>query len=224
MCFGPFTLNTDTRQLTRGGEELHLPPKAFELLAMLVAERPKVVPKSTLQERLWPGTFVAEANLANLVAEIREALGDRPRTPVFIRTSHGFGYAFCGTVIESGGEKIAESDGEQTAPLESLCWLEWGDRRVPLSPGEYVMGRDHDVDVRIDAATVSRRHARLVITGDAALLEDCGSKNGTFVEGRRVTASVPVADGDAIHLGSLRVLFRQRERMMSTITNIGLGR
>src|SRR5205809_546189 len=60
--FGPFTLNLDTRQLTQEGREIHLAPKAFDLLAALVADRPKVLSKAELQQRLWPETFVAEAN------------------------------------------------------------------------------------------------------------------------------------------------------------------
>ena len=77
--FGPFTLDLDTRQLTQESREIHLSPKAFELLWTLALERPKVLSKAVLQQRLWPDTFVAEANLSNLVAEIREALGDRAR-------------------------------------------------------------------------------------------------------------------------------------------------
>src|SRR4051812_9960825 len=95
--FGPFTLDFGTRQVVRETQPLHLTPKAFELLATLVLARPRVLSKKDLQERLWPDTFVAEANLSNLVAEIREALDDRARAPLFIRTAHGFGYAFCGT-------------------------------------------------------------------------------------------------------------------------------
>ena len=95
LRFGPFVLDLDTRQLTRGGGDIHLSPKAFELLETLILDRPKVLSKDVLQQRLWPETFVAEANLSNLVAEIREALGDRARSPLFVRTAHGFGYAFC---------------------------------------------------------------------------------------------------------------------------------
>lgn len=94
--FGSFTLDLESRQLTNAGEDIHLEPKAFELLSALVLERPKALSKADLQERLWPGTFVAEANLSNLVAEIRAALGDPARAPKFVRTAHGFGYAFCG--------------------------------------------------------------------------------------------------------------------------------
>ncbi len=201
--FGPFTLDLDTRQLTQGGREVHLAPKAFDLLVALAMDRPKVLSKAKLQQRLWPETFVAEANLSNLVAEIREALGDRARSPLFIRTAHGFGYAF-------SGDATTLSDTEETGSDRSSCWLEWGTRRFPLSVGEHVIGRDPDVEVRLDASTVSRRHARLVVTADATVLEDFDSKNGTFLGSERVTAPVSLADGDTIHIGSVLVTFHVR--------------
>jgi DNA-binding winged helix-turn-helix (wHTH) protein len=211
LRFGPFTLDLDTRQLTRASREIHLTPKAFELLATLALERPKVLSKSVLQQRLWPETFVAEANLSNLVAEIREALGDRARAPRFVRTAHGFGYAFCGEVTSVPGSRQVRSG-------RPACWLEWGKHRFPLSPGEHVVGRDPDVDVRLDASTVSRRHARLIVTTNGAILEDSGSKNGTFHGGARVTSPVPLVDGDSIGIGSLLVTFHQHAASMSTET------
>lgn len=86
--FEPFTLDLDTRQLWQGSHEVHLAPKVFDLLALLALDRPKVLSKAVLLERLWPHTFVAEANLSNIVAELRAALGDRARAPRFIRTAH----------------------------------------------------------------------------------------------------------------------------------------
>jgi DNA-binding winged helix-turn-helix (wHTH) protein len=201
--FGPFTLDLDTRQLTKEGREIHLAPKAFDLLVTLVLDRPKVLSKSVLQQRLWPETFVVEANLSNLVAEIREALGDRARTPLFIRTAHGFGYAFC-------GDATALPDSDAAGSSQPSCWLEWGSRRFPLSIGEHVIGRDPDVEVRLDASTVSRRHARLMVTADATMLEDFGSKNGTFRGSERVSSPTRLLDGDAIHIGSLLVTFHVR--------------
>ena len=201
--FGAFTLDLDTRQLTQGGREIHLAPKAFDLLVTLVLDRPKVLSKSVLQERLWPETFVAEANLSNLVAEIREAIGDRARTPLFIRTAHGFGYAFC-------GDATTELDADETGSSQPSCWLEWGTRRFPLSEGEHVIGRDPDVEVRLDASTVSRRHARLVVKAEGTTLEDFGSKNGTFRGSEQVTSPIRLVDGDTIHIGSLLVTFHVR--------------
>lgn len=209
--FGPFVLDGDTRQLLQEGREIHLAPKAFELLVMLLGDRPNVLSKEVLQQRLWPETFVAEANLSNLVAEIREALKDRARAPRFIRTAHGFGYAF-------SGEAISERRPDQAPEAGPSCWLEWGKRRIPLSPGENVVGRDPDVEVRLDASTVSRRHAQIVVTAESAVLKDFGSKNGTFRGDERLTSPVALADGDAIHIGSLLVTFHVRTPQGSTET------
>jgi DNA-binding winged helix-turn-helix (wHTH) protein len=203
VSFGPFTLDLPTRQLTRGPQALHLSPKAFDLLVALVMERPNVLSKTALQQRLWPDTFVAEANLSNLVGEIRGVLGDSARSPGYLRTVHKFGYAFC-------GDAAVVSPGSEIAGARPVSWLEWGTKRFPLYPGEHVIGRDPDVEVRIDASTVSRRHARIVVTPDATILEDFGSKNGTFRGDARVGAPVTLADGDDIRIGSQRITFRLR--------------
>jgi len=199
LRFGPFSLNLATRQLARGAETLHLSTKAFDLLAALVQERPNVLSKSDLQQRLWPDTFVAEANLSNLIAEIRQALDDSSREPLYIRTVHRVGYAFCGQATVAG---------MPAAPPP--CWIEWVGHRFPLQPGEHVIGRDPDVSIRIDASTVSRRHARILVLADRVVLEDFGSKNGTFRRMDRVIEPVELADGDDIRIGSQLLTFHIR--------------
>ncbi|HXD18219.1 MAG TPA: FHA domain-containing protein [Vicinamibacterales bacterium] len=211
--FGPFTLDVDSRQLTRDDRDVRLTPKAFDLLAALAAVRPKVLSKRLLQERLWPDTFVAEANLSNLIAEVREALGDRTRDHVFVRTAYGVGYAFC-----ADATVVSESSPPPDLPL---CWLEWGSRRFPLSAGAHVIGRDADVEVRVDASTVSRRHARLVVTVGGTALEDLGSKNGTFHGDARVISPVQLADRDAIGIGSLLMTFHVQGPFGTTDTHAG---
>ena len=102
LTFGGYCLNVSTRQLLRGKSEVRLSPKAFDLLHMLVENRMRAVSKTELHDRLWPGTFVTDANLTVLVAELRNALHDRPDAPRFVRTVRGFGYAFCGQVDDHG--------------------------------------------------------------------------------------------------------------------------
>jgi hypothetical protein len=197
--------------LTRRGQERPLSGKAFELLVMLVRQRPKALSKKELQEALWPSTFVAEANLSNLIAEIRGTLGDNARRPLFIRTVHRFGYAFCGEA------PTVPIDADPTTAAVN-CWIEWGRVRFPLSIGEHVIGRDEDADVRIDASTVSRRHAQVVVNTNQVVLEDFGSKNGTFRGDQRVTVSTPLADGDALRIGTVLVTFRMRPAARTTLT------
>jgi DNA-binding winged helix-turn-helix (wHTH) protein len=92
--FGAFSFDSERRQLTREGDAIHLTRKAFDLLAALIAEAPRVVTKSELHERLWTGTFVSDATLVGLVKELRRALDDRNASTPIVRTSHGVGYAF----------------------------------------------------------------------------------------------------------------------------------
>jgi DNA-binding winged helix-turn-helix (wHTH) protein len=89
--FSEFTLDESRREVLRGGESIHLSPKAFQLLSILIQERPRAISKADLQERLWPDTFVTEGNLPGLLAELRSALGDDAHEPRFIRTFYGFG-------------------------------------------------------------------------------------------------------------------------------------
>src|SRR5262245_12064572 len=100
--FGDFTFRGDTRQLLRADVEVHLSPKAFEMLRMLLETRPNAVSKTQLTQQLWPETFVSDANLPVLMAEIRAALGDHPRRAQFIRTVQRYGYAFCAATNDVG--------------------------------------------------------------------------------------------------------------------------
>ena len=210
VTFGAFTLDADTRQLLRGPEKqpVHLSPKAYELLRVLVDERPRAVSKNELHERLWPSTFVSEATLASLIAELREALGERGREPGVIRTVHGFGYAFSGLAREPGG----------TDPARVATWIVCNGRETSLAEGEHVIGRDAAVAVPLNSPTVSRHHARIVIAAETATLEDLGSKNGTTVRGQRITSRVPLADGDRIRIGAFELTFRTLAAMGSTET------
>jgi DNA-binding winged helix-turn-helix (wHTH) protein len=196
IAFGPFVLDGGTRELRRGDQPVHLTPKAFDLLWNLIEQRPRAVAKAALYHRLWPDTFVDEANLAILVGEVRSALGDSARKPVFIRTVHGFGYAFCGTAV------TVARPASRSATAAGTCWLVSKTQHVALHQGENIVGRDPSADVWIDRHSISRTHARIVIDGVHATVEDAGSKNGTWRgnDCRRRRAEVRFSDDDLPHL------------------------
>src|SRR5262245_60158607 len=135
LHFADCTIDMARRQVFRAGREVELSPKAYQLLTLLVEARPKAVAKDTLSRELWPDTYVVEANLSNLIGEIRAALGDRAQAPRFIRTLHGFGYAF--SADTHGGEPPREEPGGGI-----VCWLVWNGQALPLASGENVIGRD----------------------------------------------------------------------------------
>ena len=211
--FGDFTLDVDTRQLRRGTEDVHVSPKAFDLLAFLISRRPKVVPKQELMELLWSDTFVVEANLSNVVSEIRAALDDTGRAPRFLRTAHRQGYAFHAEAIEEAEAKPHSQD--------VTGWIEWGSRRFPLCGGVHVIGRLPDAAVMLDSSTVSRRHASLTVSAESTVLEDFGSHNGTFVGDMRVTAPTLLRDGDVIRIGDVLLTYRAMGTGSSTLTYAG---
>jgi len=202
LLFGDFVLDPGTRQLRRAGEDRHLGPKAFELLELLLRRRPNLVAKETIRDCLWPGTFISGSTLATVVTEVRAALGDDPKEPRFLRTVHGVGYAFCGEATEEGPPA-------GKGPAEALSYrLLIQDREISLRPGENLLGRVDEGVAWIDSPSVSRRHARIRVEGGRAILEDLGSKNGTFWRGQRISASVPLADGDEIRLGQVSLTVR----------------
>jgi DNA-binding winged helix-turn-helix (wHTH) protein len=203
ISFGEFTLDTESREFFRDGQAVHISPKAFLLLEVLLERRPAAVPKPVLKDRLWPSSHVSEASLASLVAELRFALADDAREPRFIRTVHTYGYAFCGTT--DAPPMAAAAPGQRD---ERTCRLVWRDREITLAEGENLLGRDRQAVVWIDSATVSRRHARIVVTDGEALIEDLGSRNGTSVGGKKIQGPVRLADGDHLRLGAATMTFR----------------
>lgn len=204
MRFGECVLDSETRELFVAGQTRHLSPKAFEFLVLLLERRPRALSKGDIHERLWPGTFVTDGTLTSLLAELRAAIGDDAHDPKFVRTVHRYGYAFSGTASEElGAPRRAGSTPKYAYRL--FC----GPREIALGEGESVLGREPEATVFIDHTSVSRRHAKITIEGGRAILEDLGSKNGTFLGGKRLEAAASLTDGDEIRLGAIRMSFRR---------------
>src|SRR5262245_49910589 len=213
VAFDGFVLDRGTRQLLQGAELRHLSPKAFDLLDLLLSHRPNVVAKQRIRARLWSGMQVTDSTMATLVGEVRTALGEDPRQPRLLRTVHGVGYAFCGDARESGS-RSTQGDGRVAYRLLLQ------DREVALRPGENLLGRVEEGVAWIDAPTVSRRHARILVEEDQAIIEDLGSKNGTFVRGQRVVGPTPIVHGDVIRLGRVSIKVQALRADVSTRSSV----
>jgi DNA-binding winged helix-turn-helix (wHTH) protein len=209
--FARFCVSSDTRQLLADESEVHLSPKAFELLLILIQLRSRAVSKAELQERLWPSTFVGETNLATLVAEIRRALDDSAHDSKYVRTVHRFGYRFIGSVTEPPAAQIGSNGGAR-------MYLTTADRQFLLAEGATIIGRAQEAAIRIDSGGVSRRHARIIVSGDQAQVEDLGSKNGTFVDGQLVSGTCPLKDGHEIRVGPVTLTFKVALPIQATET------
>ena len=212
MRFGGFEFDAATRRVRREGVDIHLAPKAFDLLAALLDGAPRVVSKRELHARLWPGGVVADATLVALIKQLRAALDDRDRAAPLIRTVHRVGYAL----------EMPPVRRERAMPSVPARWLTMGQRRLQLANGENIVGRDEAANLRIDDPMVSRRHARILVNGSSALIEDLGSKNGTFIDGRPIAAGpMPLRDGIQLAFGTVLVIYGESGNGMPTLTHVG---
>jgi DNA-binding winged helix-turn-helix (wHTH) protein len=208
-------LDLEARQLFRGASEVHLSPKAFELLKLLVEARPRALARSVLLERVWPGVFVSDASLARVVNEVRDGLGDPAERPRFIRTVRSYGYAFA-----------ADVEAEDSAPPEPdlhrpIGWLCCGAREFALWQGPQLAGRDPQLRICLASPKVSRQHAHIVVSEGTVLISDLESKNGTFVDGVRIAAPTPLHPGAEIRIGPFTLVFRPAPMPGLTETEVG---
>jgi hypothetical protein len=225
VAFGSFVLDSGSRELLKIHQPsasdnapadnppptphpplpVHLSPKAFDILEILVARRPNVVNKDVLLREIWGDKVVEEANLVIAVGEIRKALGDDPKSPAIVLTVARRGYRFAADARDlEAGHSIAAGEDASVR-----CWLSWRDTTLPLRDGENLVGRHPASTVWINAAGVSRAHARIYATASGFMVEDRGSRNGTFIDGKRIASPHLLVDGNTVTFGSEDTVFRQ---------------
>ncbi len=196
-CFmvGRWHVEPAASELQDGDLTVRLRPKTMDLLVVLAEKPGEVLGTRDLLDRVWPDVVVGDASLSMLVVELRKALGDDPKNPEFIETIPRKGYRLIAPVswIE--------------APQATRFALVGAETRVLLFEGENLIGRDPESHVRIDSVLVSRRHGRIVITGENVTIEDLGSKNGTYFNGNRLQGPEPLFPGDRITIGRLAATY-----------------
>jgi len=85
-------------------------------------------------------------------------------------------------------------------------------RRVPIAPGGLVIGRAPPAALVIPAPDISRKHCRIDIEGDRAIISDLDSTNGTFVGGERVKQPTRLRNGSQLSLGSFPIRYERRDK------------
>jgi DNA-binding winged helix-turn-helix (wHTH) protein len=198
LRFGDVTFDPARRLVLRGPHPVHLEPRAYRLLELLLSCRPKALSKAEILEAVWPDAFVTEGSLSALVKDLRKALGEDARSPTYVRTVFGYGYAFEGTVHEVA----------PTSPSSKRHVLVWSGAEIRLAEGSNLVGREPPAAIVIAHPSVSREHARIEVEGERAHLEDLGSKNGTWRGETRITGKTSLADGDELRVGAVRLTYR----------------
>jgi DNA-binding winged helix-turn-helix (wHTH) protein len=198
--FGIFEADLVTGELRRKGVKVALQEQPFQVLALLLERPGGLVTRDALRRRIWPdAVFVDfEHGLNKAVSKLRRALADSASSSRFVETLPRRGYRFVAPVE---GRASARSAGARFRVVSE-------GRAVALPDGETVIGRDPDVRLSVDASSVSRRHARIVVSESGAVIEDLDSKNGTFVNGQRVTVPRTLQDKDEIRVGAATLVVR----------------
>jgi DNA-binding winged helix-turn-helix (wHTH) protein/tetratricopeptide (TPR) repeat protein len=158
MEFGPFRLDTVSHRLWRADERVPVTPKAFDLLRYLIEHRDRLVSQREILDALWPRTHVNPEVVKKHILEIRKALGDRTRPPVFIETFPKRGYQFVAAVREAPvgthpGTDVAGAAATMVGRDSALRQLERclerassGERQLVFVTGEAGVGKTTLVD------------------------------------------------------------------------------
>ncbi len=215
--FGDFELDLNAYTLRRAGERVRLEKIPMDVLILLVQAAGALVRRNEMQVALWSlNVFVEhDAAINTAVRKVRQALDDDAEKPRYVETVVGKGYRFIAPVEHRmpgsrhrGVDVTAAqpSSARWRRPFPSFC-VTRGKQEFVLEVGRNLLGRDTGARVYIDHASVSRRHACISIRSDAAILEDLKSRNGTFLNGRRIDAPIEIGHGAVIGLGPIALTF-----------------
>ena len=192
---GDWVVEPTLDRISRNGREVRLRPRAMDVLTVLALAGGNLVSKQNLIDDVWRTEFVSDHALTQVIAELRAALGDDARAPTFIENIPRRGYRLVADVMPVAVSSASPNGA--TMPFKLLT--ESGHH--PLTQGSTVIGRTDEADICIDRTEVSRCHAMITVQGTTAIIEDLGSKNGTFVNGHQVAGPTPLSNGDEIWIG-----------------------
>lgn len=213
FSFGEFELDVAAYTLRRMGQRIKIEKLPMEVLVLLVRRPGILVNRAEIQTAVWGSNVFVEHDSAinTVVRKIRQALGDDAEHPRFVETVVGKGYRFVAPVEPGVADRSLE--GRDVAPkADASGWLHpdrrnvlltRGRREFVLNSGENLLGRDPAARVYVDHPSVSRRHARISIDSTTAILEDLKSRNGTFLDGRRIEAPTEIHHGAIVGLGPI---------------------
>ncbi len=176
----------------------------MESLVFLAGHEGEVVSKRQLVDAVWSSGFVSDNTVVHCINELRNALGDSASSPQFLQTIPRRGYRMLGHVRQIGANQETFSAERARYQLESRSWIGF------LIDGENLIGRGGEAKIIAPSVRVSRHHASITVSERGAVLEDLESKNGTFVNDRKVVDPTPIEDGDEVRIGDVILAFRRR--------------
>jgi TolB-like protein/DNA-binding winged helix-turn-helix (wHTH) protein/Flp pilus assembly protein TadD len=133
--FGDVVVDHGNFSVQKGGQAKTLSPRAFDVLIYLLEHRERVMEKQELFEQVWEEAFVTDSALAQVIKEIRQAIGDDAHTPRYIETVHKRGYRFVAPVKELGPMSTRRPAGVWRMAVAALALLVLGGVLVALNVG-----------------------------------------------------------------------------------------
>ena len=192
---GSWMVEPTLDRISKNGRAVRLRPRAMDVLTALAFAAGDLVSKRSLIDEVWRTEFVSDHALTQVIAELRAALGDNAGNPTFIENIPRRGYRLVAPVTPVL-ESVASNNGV-SMPFK----LEIDNSSQPLAKGQNVIGRTEEADICLDKTEVSRCHAMITVQGTTAIIEDLGSKNGTYVNGRQIDGPTTLNNGDEIWIG-----------------------
>lgn len=220
FAFGAFELDVAAFSLRRGGERLRLEKIPMEVLILLVRRKGALVGREEIRAALWGSRVFVEHDAAinTAIRKIRHVLEDDADMPRFVETVVGKGYRFVMSVTRRSTGSSSRGTGVWSHSVFR------GKQEFFLESGDNFLGRDPAAQIRVDHPSVSRRHAKIVLRAGHATLEDLDSRNGTFVNGRRLDTPTELEHGAVIGLGPITLTFVSRSASRSTQPMSGVPR
>ena len=220
--FGPFLYDPARRGLMKDGSAIPLTHKSRELLLLFLQNPGRLLARDEIIDEVWPDAVVTDDALRFQVAELRRTFGKEGEA--FIQTVRREGHRWKAPVRPAADRPVRPAATDASPSPATRFRLVLGKREVQLLEGENIIGRDPDGALWIDHPSVSRRHARIVVAGGKAMLEDLESKNGTFLDGKQLGKKTALADGDEVQIGPETVVFRAASSASTRTEDRGDGR
>jgi hypothetical protein len=173
----------------------------METLLALAGNPGEVVSKRELVDAVWQSGFVADNTVVHCINELREALGDTPLAPRYLQTIPRKGYRLFGRATPVETASTTQRIDLARYQLEAKTWSAY------VLDGTNLIGRDGEAPIIVPSARVSRHHASITVSDHCAVIEDLGSKNGTFVAGRRIDQPTGLDNGVPVRIADFEAVF-----------------
>ena len=225
--FADLILDTGQRRVWRGDVELQVSKLSFDFLRALVEAAPNLLTHDQLADAVWgPRRVITPDNLSQRLMTLRQAIGEQAEQPRYIEAVRAQGYRLIPDVetvaVEApphDGRPIrVGADPPRNARRYKSLWLISEHEQTMLVEGVNIIGRAEVAPIRINLPGVSRHHACVTVTGGEAVLEDLGSKNGTLLNGQRLSVPQALTDGDEIIVVGAVFRFRVASASSPTAT------